>query len=279
MKLGELPLYLLIILVSLWWVLPDHKDEIRTPRQAEKYPAPTAPRTPAPKYYVDDPVVRENAMGTAFAIGDNGLWITARHAAGGCLAWDLAAPGGLGRRKVTAAWVHPNSDMALMQGPRPQSVFRLAANPPATGTNAFHIGFPHGHPGDVWSKVMGQARMVTTGRYRSEEPVTAYAEVERHPAFTGGLGGLSGGPIFNAAGEIIGVHVAGNPRRGRIIGTSPRSFARLYQEAKHYPTARTVTAPSITPQTLQATGNRLRARFLVAKLYCYVSWPAPPRGP
>ncbi len=280
MKWGELPLYLLVIAVIYWSVRPDDNVDVRTPRQvpqppiqAEDVPTLPAPRSPGlgdPRYVVEDPGAKQNSVGTAFAIDDDGLWITARHVVGGCRALGFARPGIRGTNEAGPAWIHPHSDMAVVEGPSARAGFELAPRPAGQGANAFHIGFPRGRPGDVWSKVIGSARMITRGRYRSNEPAVAYAEVKRYPDFTGGLGGISGGPIFNGTGQVIGVTVAENPRRGRIIGTAPRTFATMFQIADRQPDAGKVTKPYITPDNLQANGDRMRRRFVVARLHCYV---------
>ena len=119
--------------------------------------------------------------------------------------------------------------------------------------------------------MIGPTRMITRGRYRSDEPAIAYAEVRRHPSFTGSLGGISGGPIFNDAGEVIGVTVAGNPRRGRIIGTAPRSFDTLFDAANKQPDRWGSVTPKITPRTLKNEGDKLRRSAAVSRLHCYVN--------
>lgn len=244
------------------------------PRKAPKGPLGTPTTSDQgstePRYFLEDDSAKRNATGTAFALDDGGLWITARHVAGGCETLGFLRPG---QRTIVPAkrvWIHPHSDLALVQGPQARHGFKLSSTSADRGSNAFHVGFPQGKPGDVWSRVIGPARMVVRGRYRSEEPVVAYAEVERYPSFSGGLGGISGGPILDASGRIIGVSVALNPRRGRIIGTAPRSFDRLFDEALRRPRASETASPTLTPTTLQGEGDALRQSFSVAMLYCFV---------
>ncbi|MFN3230695.1 MAG: serine protease [Alphaproteobacteria bacterium] len=274
MKLGEFPFYLLLVLLIVWLNQPDDTGNINVPRQPQSQAGDTPDiRTPSPRgprYVVEDSGVQVNSVGTAFSIDEDGLWITARHVVGGCRGLGFAVPGLRNTLDAGRTTIHPHSDMALVQGPSSSAAFDLATRPAGRGTDAYHIGYPRGRPGDIRSKVIGHARMITRGRYRSDEPVVAYAEVERHPAFKGEIGGMSGGPIFNAAGQVIGVTVAGNPRKGRIIGTAPRSFARLFEEADQRPKAGRVSKPTLTPGTLKQTGDRLRQRFVVARLHCYV---------
>ncbi len=265
--------YVLSALFILWQFVPDRGTEVRTPRLPPPpvQPEVRTPGLPFPSYEVEDEGAPRNSTGTAFAVDDQGLWITARHVARGCRKLGFAQPG---RRTLVAAdraWLHPHSDTALVEGPAAREGFAPSPAPVAPGSDAFHIGFPQGSPGDVWSKAIGPARMVTRGRHRSDEPVVAYAEVARYPAFQGSLGGISGGPIFDASGRIIGVSVASSPRRGRILGAVPGSFEALFDEAERRPQPARTAAPALAPASLRRTGDRLRKDFTVAKVYCFVS--------
>ncbi len=244
------------------------------PRKAPKgplaIPATSDQGSPVPRYFLNDDDAKRSATGTAFALDDEGLWITARHVAGGCQTLGFVRPGQRTLVPAKRVWLHPHSDLALVLGPQARHGFKLSSSAADSGSNAFHVGFPQGKPGDVWSRTIGPARMVVRGRYRSEEPVVAYAEVERYPPFSGELGGISGGPILDGSGRIIGVSVASNPRRGRIIGTAPQSFDRLFDEALRRPRGSEAVSPSLTPSTLKDGGDALRQSFSVAKLYCFV---------
>ena len=282
MKRGEFPFYLVIILIGLWFAGTDEEDDIRTPRMAPPGQAAEAeiiPNIPArpdpfgrgPRFVVEDTGAQQDSTGTAFAIDDDGLWLTARHVVSGCDALGFAVPGQFRTQRAGQAWIHPHSDMALVQGPKPVAAFELASAPAGRGADAFHIGYPQGRPGDVQSQVIGPVRMITRGRHRSDEPAIAYAEVRRHPSFAGSLGGMSGGPIFNERGQVIGVTVAGNPRRGRIIGTAPRSSADLFEQVKAQPTVARPAAPQIDPNSLPDVGDALRRSAAVSRLHCYVN--------
>ena len=280
MKRGEFALYLFVILIALWSIRPDDAADIRTPRLPEAAPGQSEDLPPLPviggeRFVVEDAGPKQNSVGTAFAIddsGDTGLWITARHVVRDCRALGFAVPGRRTLLRAGPVWIHPHSDMALVQGPEPRAAFKLAPQPADRAEDALHVGYPRGLPGDVWSKVIGPTRMITRGRFRSDEPAIAYAEMRRHPPFTGSLGGISGGPIFNAAGDVIGVTVAGNPRRGRIIGTAPRSFAKLFEKAGRRPQRALISVPRITPDTLKNEGDRLRRSAVVSRLHCLVDY-------
>ncbi len=260
--------------------------EVRTPRQSapqeqaspEQVPADlTEKHTPPPnnvrlpRFVITDDGNTVNSVGTAFAIDDQGLWITARHVVGGCDYLVFRMPKGRPSYLTTQVWINPLSDTALVEGPKAEAGFPIAAAPDGNGANAYHVGFPQAKPGDVWSKVIGPGRMVTRGVHRSDEPVVAYAVVKRFPSFTGTLGGISGGPIFDSDGQVVGVSVAESPRKGRIIGAVPQSFERLYQEAGKRPANKAREGSKLTPSNVRDFGDRVRRSSRVARVYCGVS--------
>ncbi len=280
MRFGEFPFYLAVIFFVTWWSFgEDDGITIRSPRQDQPlHPpvemVPDGEALPDPSYL--DPKVQvenkgpvRNSTGTAFSVDEHGLWITARHVVDSCRRLGFVIPGTNILRKSKAVWIHPNSDMALVQGPRAGAAVLLTDTPSGQGSHAFHVGYPRGKPGDVLTKVIGRARMITKGRYRINEPVVAYAEVERWPKFSGSLGGISGGPIFNRQGHVIGVTVAGNPRRGRVTGTAPRSFNPLFEHANKQANANKIIRPPFDPSNLVDQGNILRRKLVVAQLLCF----------
>jgi len=277
MRRCEIPLYLFAILTLAWWTFSGDDVDVHTPRQGPPL-MDQGRETPLPGPSMRDPAVTidssgpvRNSTGTAFAIDEDGYWITARHVVDGCKTVRFHQPWRFKKPPAVKVWLHPNSDMALLEGPATGSAFSLADNPAGAGADAFHIGYPQGRPGDVWSQVIGRARMITRGRYRIDEPIIAYAEKQRFPNFSGSLGGISGGPIFNKRGKIIGVTVAESARRGRVMGTAPRSFKRLFNRAGITPSPTTLESPILSPAGLKVTGDDMRQRVVVAKVLCYAS--------
>ena len=106
--------------------------------------------------------------------------------------------------------------------------------------------------------------MKVTGRYKSEEPVLAWAESGRSEGLKGSLGGLSGGPVLDKDGEIIGVVTAESLRRGRVYSVAPRNLRPVIDEDKTY-AARPI---SLTSYGLQA--DEYRRNRQIAQVVCLV---------
>ena len=105
--------------------------------------------------------------------------------------------------------------------------------------------------------------MVVRGRYTNEESVLAWSELGRSRGLSGSLGGMSGAPVLDKDGEIIGVVSAESPRRGRIYSVAPRYLRGI------------ITDPGtgVEPLDLDSYGqnaDRLRRDRRVAQVICLV---------
>ena len=117
-------------------------------------------------------------------------------------------------------------------------------------------------------RLLGRRRMRVSGRYRTNEPVVAWAERRRRPAGLRNLGGLSGGPALDGAGRVVGVLVAESRRRGRLYTAAPASINQLVTGAGGG--ERSGRTFAITPATLRARAEMLRRAPSVAKVICLV---------
>jgi serine protease Do len=165
----------------------------------------------------------QNGVGTAFAVNSSGDWLTARHVVEGCAKVTLmVAPGNY--VPVANIVVDEDHDLALLStGRSPFPVSLALQGPLRVGSEGFAVGFPQGEPGELATRLVARSRLVTRGRRSAEAPILAWAEVGRTEGLRGTLGGISGGPMFDATGAVRGVIVAESPRRGRIYTTAPQS--------------------------------------------------------
>ncbi len=213
----------------------------------------------------------EDGIGTAFAINEAGAWLTARHVVDGCTRVGLAV--GNGRMvRVDEVRTSDNSDLALLITDRAPVALQLdLARELHVGEPGFHVGFPQGMTGEAVSVLESRSNLVTRGRYTMEEPVLAWAEKGRTEGIEGTLSGMSGGPVFDRDGAVIGVTVAESPRRGRIYSASPDSIRRFLDDQGLVAPggdARPISASSYADEA-----DRLRDSRAVVKVLCRVNAP------
>jgi S1-C subfamily serine protease len=268
----------LIVIVAALFAQGGSDDGGVTPRIAEiATPAPAETSDPGPLLPAPDPIDErvlvqvsdpEDGIGTAFAINKSGLWLTARHVVDGCSQVGLAV--GDGRMvHVDEVKTSKNSDLALLVTDRaPTSVQLDLDRQLRLGDEGYHVGFPQGRSGEASSRLIERSKLVTRGRYAMEEQVLAWGETDRTDGIEGTLSGMSGGPVFDAQGAVIGVTVAESPRRGRIYTAAPDSMRRFLEDQG-------VIAPGGAARPLAASSysieaDRLRRERAVVKVLCRV---------
>ncbi|WP_417449134.1 S1 family peptidase [Kordiimonas sp.] len=274
----EIFLYLMIIVFIIFRYAAEGGD---SPRR----PAPNLPRvTEAPVLVPDDSPLPGNdsrgvtveldrevksGVGTAFAVDAEGTFITARHVVDGCGKLYLVR-GPRQLEPVTSSVAATSRDFAVLRSEslKPDYV-SLSRKSPKRGDDGYMMGFPQGKAADVRATVLGDTEMRSVGRYRMREPVLAWVERERRPTFGGSLGGISGGPVFDAEGYVVGTVVAGAPRRGRVYTTHPRVFrdAGFLRDADRGDAGHALRG-GVTRDDFDGKGNSLRAGRTIAQVYC-----------
>jgi len=205
------------------------------------------------------------ASGTAFSIARDGRWVTARHVVEGCRRPALVVGGG--RAVAADVRLAPRADVAVLitQG-GPPALPVAASAPLRRGQRAFHPGFPQGRPGEVASRLLGRETLKVTGRGARDEPVLAWAEVGRTAGLNGTLSGLSGAPVLDRQGQVVGVTLAESPRRGRVYTTAPDTFGpaiRGQQQADEV-----LLDEPITVDNYGLVADSMRRDLRVAQVVC-----------
>jgi serine protease Do len=234
----------------------------------------TAPEASRPAPGARLPLVREavievqprtsSGTGTAFAVAD-GVWLTARHVVEGCEKRGIQIDHKRAMR-IERAVHHPNADVSLLFTKTAPAAVALATEDRAA--SGYHIGFPAGRPGALHGKRLGTTRLRYDGAYRVRETVTAWSEVSRVPPGSGSLGGMSGGPVFDADGRVVGVVLAEAQRRGRTYTATPETLAELFGTAKVRPAAAPGTEPALTALRYGAAARDLIRTLRVARVLC-----------
>lgn len=220
---------------------------------------------------------KSSSTGTAFSIDRGGGWLTARHVVDGCshVAIQTGPDRGIGAVRVLA---HPSADVAAIWTRGGAPALPLGNGDLRQGQRAFQFGFPGGEAGDVSARLIGRRTLNISGRYRAREPVVAWLQLRRVPDRGPDLAGISGGPVVDRAGGVIGIVVAGAPRRGRTYSAAPMTIAEMLQYAALDPAA---AGPGrrIGDADFPAFGRDLRGTLTVAKVLCRVEGRRAARRP
>ena len=203
----------------------------------------------------------QSGIGTAFASTDTGEWVTARHVVDGCKTIGI---------KVTARQllrideteIFENSDLARLSSSWTRTPLPTDLDTTRTvGETGYFFGYPQGKPGEVVASLLSRGRMQVRGRYSTDESVLIWSELSRSRGLLGSLGGISGGPVLDKDGELIGLVAAETPRRGRIYTVSPDNLRRLIAPTK-------TTAVPLDLKTYALQADRLRRDRRIAQVVC-----------
>lgn len=210
----------------------------------------------------------QNGIGTAFAVNTRGDWLTARHVVDGCAKVSImVAPGNF--VPVARLVMDDAHDLALLStGRSPHPVNLNLDEPLRVGDEGFLVGFPQGEPGEIATRLIARSRLVTRGRREGSSEILAWGEVSRTSGLSGALGGLSGGPVFDASGSVRGVIVAESPRRGRIYTASPEAIAAFLERTGVTPEAGPTEFFRLT--AFGSPSDNARRRLQVVKVTCEV---------
>jgi serine protease Do len=203
----------------------------------------------------------QSGIGTAFASSGDGDWVTARHVVDSCESVGIRiTPRQLLRIGETETL--QDADLAILRSgwtrtPLPTDL----RTDRIIGETGYFFGYPQGYPGEVVASLLSRGRMQVRGRYKSNESVLIWSELNRSRGLMGSLGGLSGGPVLDKDGELIGVVAAETPRRGRIYTVSPSNLNRIIE-----PTNSAAVPLDLKGYALQA--DRLRRDRRIAQVVC-----------
>jgi serine protease Do len=214
--------------------------------------------------------------GGAFSISPKGVWLTARHVIAGCARIALMeAPGKAAEAKV-APQGDPGrpTDVAVLttQGGSPSLPLVQGAGL-RIGERGFHPGFPHGRAGEVTTRLLGRQTLIFRTRAGGRggmrvQSVLSWAEAGRTGGLRGDLAGLSGAPVLDARGQVVGVTLAEAPRRGRIYAASIDAIERAIAAARVTPEAPPEPPDPITVANYGLRADDLRRDLSVAQVVC-----------
>jgi len=203
--------------------------------------------------------------GTAFSVGDGGVWLTSQTSLADCahpavLVNDLE---GVAARAVAG----PGGRVAVLVSVRGAPALSLATAAPSPGALAFAPGFPHGRPGEVAAHLIGTRTLRVAGRDGPRASALVWAEMGRTEGLNGSLSGLAGAPLLDSEGRVVGLVLAEAPRRGRLYVAPPAELAAALAAAR---TLRPVQASgaTITADDYGLAADALRRTLRVAPTAC-----------
>lgn len=159
-------------------------------------------------------------VGTAFRISDREL-VTAAHAVAGCGAPKIDGHG----QSVSVRLGVAGADVAVItMEPAPGQVMAIDERQPPVGTPATHVGYDAGGLVVLESRAIGLAWMIAEGRTASVVQVYGVGAGSRAHY------GMSGSPVI-VAGRVVGVHVAEQARRGRVLAVPIATARALLKSA------------------------------------------------
>lgn len=211
---------------------------------------------------------KRSASGTAFSVGA-GVWMTARHVADDCTELGIEteprflAPG-------RDLMLHANADLALFRASVNAAPVVAGGHDLRIGQDGYHLGFPLGEFGALRSRLLGRGTVSISGRFSARAPILVWAEVDRVPERDGPNSGMSGGPVFDAAGKLVGVSIGSSLRRGRVTTAAPESMRELWRGYPVAPADAHGAVPPLDHATFGAVSRRLWTDLIVTRVVCRI---------
>lgn len=209
----------------------------------------------------------QRSIGTAFAVGRDGTWITARHVIDGCVRLQLRRGNALD--PVELAFAHPSADIAVLRAPGAGPPLPVTEGPLGVGEDGFAFGIAgEGGPSAIQAGLIGRARALLSGRMSGTTEVTVWAERAIVPPGERWIGGMSGGPLLVGEGAVAGVMSVASQRRGRIFTVAPETIAEVMRSQRLGFVPQNAAPVAASPADLGTARDVLLRRRSVAQVVC-----------
>ena len=205
---------------------------------------------------------RASGTGTAFSVGD-GVWLTARHVVNACKAVVFLEDGDGVVGFATRTVHHPTADVSLLFSDLRGPPLRIASaeEEPDRHANGYLFGFPRRTYRSFPAKLVEARILDREAPTEAPFPILIWAEQPK-PDRPPDYGGLSGGPVLDGQGRVVGLSVGSDTHLGRVLAAAPELLREMM--GRH-------VRPDMLgrdPGTALPSGEDLRAQGTVRQIFC-----------
>jgi serine protease Do len=171
------------------------------------------------------------------------------------------------------AYLDSGADLAALRAHVPSvPALALADLKSADPTDhGYAFGFPQGTLGATADEYIGRTKLKLGGHLEGTAAVLAWTEIDRYPPDFDSIAGISGGPIIDANGYVVGIIVAASVRRGRNYTVAPEILLAAEKDAAHdqsIPDQKPATNVVTPPVSLLNSAKALDQSARIVETYC-----------